>query len=462
MLDKLKDFAVKKGYDIARSKGVKCPKCAQKLLLPPVMPKEGLDAEFDCASCGWSGSLSQVMEERREQRDGKLGEAVPKPEKSKIVEADIDGGKSWLIPAKKGVGFLMVFGAIWLSFTLFMSLMFIFGDPVDSNTGEPASKWTILFFVPFWLVGIGVLYAGLRMRYTEVMVLADEHRVRMMKRFFSKVKETTLEIEQVDFVSLKESYRSNDRPVYAVSISEKEGGKGLSFGSELSDDEKRWLVSSIQQVLPSSRMVDSSGSLQIASSADKEEFSHKGMKLERIGQEGFRFTRLNQGGKWAMLIGIVFMVVSFIVVRSGLDGFGPDTDNWFELIFTIFEIIPFLIGAVFGFVGLLLVLGGFSSIGREEVFEFGKDSLVVETRKKGAVVKGVTHPRDSFRSVDSTNSGHVNNSPRYRVKLKGKKFVKLCSFVPEEVAADLQAWVEGWLIKKPEPSTAKYGESMKA
>lgn len=462
MLDKLKDFAVKKGYDLARSKGVKCPQCDQKLLLPPVMPKEGFDAEFDCGHCGWRGALSDILQERRDRRDGKLGGPVPRPEKTKIVEADMAGGKSWLVPAKKGVGFLMVFGAIWLAFTAFMTSMFVFGEPTDSSTGGPVSKWMLLFFVPFWLVGIGTLYGGLRMRYTEVMVLVDGQRVRMMKRFFKKVKETSLDLEQVDFVSLKESYKQNESPVYAVHISEKGGGKGLSFGSELREDEKRWLVSSIQEVLPSSRQFSVRGDLRVDSKLDKVEIEEKGMKLERIGTDGFRFTRKNQTGIWVIPFGLIFMGASAFIIWNTSDGSGSGSGNWFELIFKVFDVIPFLMAAVFGLVGLTMVLGGIASIGREDIFEFGKDKLEVETRKKGIKLKGATYPRDSFRSVDSRNSGSVNNSPRYRVTVKGKKSVKLCGFVKEEVAASLQAWVEGWLLTKKEASdvASSYGSSM--
>lgn len=89
-LDELKDFALEKGYALARMKGVFCPECKEKLILPPVM---------------------------------------------------LSG--------------------------------FVFGEPTDADTGEPTSKWMILFFVPFLAIGVGVLYAGLRTRYTEVLVLLD-------------------------------------------------------------------------------------------------------------------------------------------------------------------------------------------------------------------------------------------------------------------------------------------------
>jgi len=325
-------------------------------------------------------------------------------------------------------------------------------DPVDSDSGEPASDWWILFFVPFLAIGVGLLYAGLRMQYTEVMVLLDGVKLRVMKRFFGKVRESKLDVADVKGVWLSESHRSNDKPVYELYVEGVGDVRGVTFGSGLKDVEKRWMVGRLRLFLPEYGAGDEHV-------VEREAFDVKGMRVERFG-DGFRVIRKHFSGKWMICGGLLTLILGGFILNDVLGEMDTEFDGWVDVVFSVFQVVPALMGLFFLLLGVGFFIRGLMMVGREDVFVFGKDWFEVEKRK-GGVAKGkaVRHGREDVKGVVRSAAGQMNNEDRYKVevRVKGGR-VTLCGFVTEEVSDRILVWIEEWVSVK---DISSYGDVIK-
>jgi hypothetical protein len=89
-------------------------------------------------------------------------------------------------------------------------------------------------------------YFWLRMRFTRHNVLVEPQRVVVQKLFFDRksLEETAVDAEST--VMLAEKYKENDQPVYTISVSGVD--RTITFGTSLSDQDKRFLVHKIRRV----------------------------------------------------------------------------------------------------------------------------------------------------------------------------------------------------------------------
>ena len=104
-----------------------------------------------------------------------------KPVKSKIIESDTTTGKSWDIPAKKGVGFLMIFGCFFGGLPLLMLAFSVYASLSGTSEGPASSGWGILgvfaFLSIFIMVGAITFYFGFKWRYTSYRVSVNDGAV---------------------------------------------------------------------------------------------------------------------------------------------------------------------------------------------------------------------------------------------------------------------------------------------
>jgi hypothetical protein len=441
----MKRKAMRSGYALLRKKGANCPECGKALHLPREMP-EGDDV-LQCTSCSWSGGMMDLIPSGND-----WGELSSQPAGSKIVKSEIAEGVRWLMPASKRPNFLCFFALIWLGFISFMSFGALFGE-VEGD--EPT--WILfLFFIPFWLVGIGVAYAGLRMMLMESILLVNAEEVQLMQKLFGKVKLKKLKRADVKRVERYTAYKQNERPVYGIRVVT-DGKEKLAFGSRLKEDDKRWLLSELREVLmpkmETSRPVVSSaagygGAMQIASYDSLDEIVEKGLKLKRVGHDSFRLEREHKSGGWFLLGGLVGCVVSgflFFSSYQSLD-FIDEGFDFFDLLGALLSAVPFIMALVFGAMGIGAFFAAKHFMGLVERFEFSPDELLVKKGKRGHRGKETRYSKDTFHSVSSRNAGHVNNDPRYSVSLKGRnKRVSLVGFVKQDTADHLVSWLDVWL-----------------
>ena len=449
MFKKLADFASKKGYELLKKRGAHCPECGRPLSLPRELPEDGFKSTIKCHACSWMGSIGGLNRspDSDQASDGGRVDRI-KPADSKIKEVIGIQKATWLIPAKKGFNFLMFFAAFWLSIVSFITFGLIAGS-VDMEGGGDLPSWAGgLFLIPFWLIGLGVGYVGLRMAYTELLIRVDQDAVVLTRKFFNRMWDKSIPREHVGKVDLGVAYRQNERPVYQIEIMANEGA-GIKFGSNLSDDDKQWMLGGLRNFLKGPEVNEYGGAMAVAGGAvlsDAVEVESKTLKIERVGHVGFRITRIYRAGPWFLGIGLAVVVGMVIALVFQWEDFDGDRSSgigfFFELLFTA---VPFLMTLIGLLVGVGLLAGGYWAMGRKKVFEFSDSGLVLTTHWRSNR-KQKKFPRSEFRKVNKKNSGHVNNDPRYKVVLiSDRQTLAVCDYENEEVADAVQAWLGDWV-----------------
>lgn len=374
------------------------------------------------------------------------------PADSKIVKSETADSVSWLMPASKRPNFLCFFALMWLGIIGFMTSMIAFGG---GESEDPI--WMVgLFLIPFWAVGIGVAYWGLRMMLMESILLVNHEEVQLMQKLFGKVKLKKLNRSDVKRVERYTAYKQNERPVYGIRVVTN-GKEKLAFGSRLKEDDKRWILSELKEVLEPKREVSRStvssaagygGAMQLKSYDDLSELQNKGLTLTRVGHDGFRIEREHKSGGWFLLGGLVGIGVSsflFYTAYQSMD-FVDEGFDIFDIFGMLLSAVPFLIGLAFCAMGVGSLFAARHFLGLVEKFEFSPDQLLVRKGKKSQLGEEARYEKDAFHSVTSRQSGHVNNDPRYSVSLKGRnKRVSIVGFVPQETADTLVNWIDAWL-----------------
>ena len=225
-----------------------CPHCGT-LLSEGFLAAAG-DA-FDCPECDGRVRLSIGAPGRAESADGPdqpavlvaLAEESPPGERIRC-QAAADQLVIYIAPGSsrrvRGVG---LFGACWTGFIAVFTGMVVLAGGVE---GARALVY-VPFLGVFWAVGLGVLYFWYRARFGTIYLLIEPDR--LVKRFVLAGRERLREyaLTHASRASLAVSYTENDRPVHCVAIAAAD--KAVTFGTFLTDEEKRWLVERINRHL---------------------------------------------------------------------------------------------------------------------------------------------------------------------------------------------------------------------
>ncbi len=152
------------------------------------------------------------------------------------------------IPPGKHAGGLGCFAILWNGFmVVFTSVFALAGAQAKGKNDAPV--WLFVVFVSvFWLVGFGLIYAWLKLRFERCFLLVDRERAVLRKMFLGRQRQTELPLEALSRAQLTESYKQNDVPVYRVTVTGA-GGNTLHFGTSLAQPEKDWCVDAINALL---------------------------------------------------------------------------------------------------------------------------------------------------------------------------------------------------------------------
>jgi hypothetical protein len=169
-----------------------------------------------------------------------VGIQVVKSSDDQLVIAVPPGGKR-----ARSIG---CFGIAWLGITATVSGGFLFVDNAEQNGGDgPPLLILIPFLGIFWAVGIGMIVAWVRMRFTQILLSVERDQFAIQKTLLGRKQLTKIPLDENSHAELVESYSENDQPVYAIQM---EGvGETEKFATGLSYEEKRWLARSINQFL---------------------------------------------------------------------------------------------------------------------------------------------------------------------------------------------------------------------
>ncbi|WP_055077370.1 serine/threonine-protein kinase [Pseudanabaena sp. 'Roaring Creek'] len=159
-----------------------------------------------------------------------LGSRINLKKTDSILEIDIPPA-GW---HGEGIG-ILIFAIFWNGFILFWTSMAL-------RAGLFA-----LFSIPFWVIGIGMAYAGLSVLFGKVRLVIGDRNFRIdwdMLGIKRHVQGKTQDLRQIE---LKSSYEINNQPVMELRINQ--GIYTHKFGSGLSRPEKEWLLQEINGFL---------------------------------------------------------------------------------------------------------------------------------------------------------------------------------------------------------------------
>ena len=203
-----------------------CPACKQKIELAMVAP--GLGAPDANAA-----PRAEMVEEES-PTGGRIQSRVIGPQ----LVLYLRPGSS---KQTRGIG---CFAIMWLGIVAAVTSGFIFGEAKGNNA--PVG-FLALFFGVFWLVGLTMLYLWLRGRFGKTYLLFEPDRLVLKSSLFGREKFKEYSLTGESRAELVESYKENERPVYAVSVSTTT--QPVKFGTFLSDEDKQWLVARINRRL---------------------------------------------------------------------------------------------------------------------------------------------------------------------------------------------------------------------
>jgi len=289
------------------------------------------------------------------------------------------------------------------------------------------------FFAIFWEVGIGLLYAAVRNKYASHRISVTRALVTLRREMFGKAKDKSMVTSQVTSVAQVDFYQQNYKPIHGVEI-RGQAGK-LRFGSTLQDEENAWLVADIKRAV----FGESHAGAMAAASPEK---------IAAQRQASFSFP-LPPAPKGHWIMGLSFMLMGLGGIAMGFFG-GPDFSSSgkgdvdrisqvCDAVFSLFNLIPIIVGFVFTGIGLLIVRSSWPGRQREVRLEGDETQVALRTYQHGRVIKEQSFSRSSVSGVRATNTGHVNGKPMKRINLIVDGKAKRVTWWTEGDTADVWA-----------------------
>ena len=394
---------------LSRARGpVACPKCGEKQRL-----SSGAKV-ITCTHCGYRASFMEwSMRSAREKEDATADPDVP-PADTKIKRRTLGpGAVAWEIPPSGKSGGMLGFAVLWTGFTAVWTTLALLGS-AKSEDGWIGP----LFSLPFWAVGLTMLYFSLRGKYAWHLLMVKDDTIVMARSFFKRTTRKSLGRSSLKSVEKKEFYQQNYTPVYGIEIRGKEGK--LRFGTTLREEEKDWLVADMRRVLwpgePGAKEA-------VAASGGTRGTRAPGRRAASF-QVDFPPTRAN-GTVVGTLMGALvvggFLAIGIFALKDA--GFF----RWLWL-------------GLNSFFALLICLGALSSWrNRNRILRVRGDrsGVHVETLRGRTPLKKTTLAGDGPVEVRSFSSGSLNNSPRVRIELLGQdQVIPVAKWYPEEEARE--------------------------
>jgi hypothetical protein len=216
-----------------------CPKCSQQIPADGVNVAQGIAFCKLCAEAFSIGTLVRNEPARLAQ-----------PENTKVVLTRAGDKIAVALPRGgfRGAGcFFTFFSLIWngITWPIFIANLLGLVKTQNSSGNMVAQGFDVfvaLFLIPFILVGLVTFCAALYCIYGEVTLAMDREQVLFQRQVFGWKWERTYPLADITDIRLTEAYKQNDEPVYGVGIHLSSKRMPLTFGSNLSDEEKNWLV----------------------------------------------------------------------------------------------------------------------------------------------------------------------------------------------------------------------------
>ncbi len=225
-----------------------CPKCGARLA-EDFLYTAG--ERFDCPQCDQTVRLATVAPDlanrlRGDSADVDVSEFKEEGTPSERITCRVadDQLMIYIGPGSgKEVRSIGCFAVFWLGMVVTMTVAMV--------VGGAAADAPLLMLIPFggifWAVGLLMLYFFVRGRFGKQYLLVDPDRFVVKFELFGREKYKEFTLDANSRASLVETYRSNNRPVYAVSVSGR--GRPAKFGTFFPRAEKDWIIKRINRHL---------------------------------------------------------------------------------------------------------------------------------------------------------------------------------------------------------------------
>src|SRR5262249_32651032 len=148
---------------------------------------------------------------------------LPKESAIRVVESSDDRLVLFIPGGGKQTGGLGCFALVWNGFMFFFTSLAIVDllNPGAQQKAPPAMACLLLSL--FWLVGLGIGWIWIRMKFLRTFLLLERERIIIQEILFGrrKLKETILTSESR--AGLVESFQQNDVPVYRIEVAGSNG-----------------------------------------------------------------------------------------------------------------------------------------------------------------------------------------------------------------------------------------------
>ncbi len=195
----------------------------------------------------------------RDERSDAVETPVDPPKDTNILLLRETDGLTINIPPKgimRGSKGLAFFAILWNGFILLTLGMIVFTmlTPNNPNTSGPDSPWTLLFFLPFIAVGVGLavfsVHAG-KSQASLVIIGSGETAVLAYIRISPvlKTREMNWSANEISHLCVGDSNMSvNDVPVQELQVYPKQSKK-VGLLAQLDDEELKWIAYELRQQL---------------------------------------------------------------------------------------------------------------------------------------------------------------------------------------------------------------------
>jgi hypothetical protein len=409
--------------------GSACPACGSELPPPNISPEYLWDTRIDCPACGrWSSLIATgpvpgaVSTAPAVEFAGETGEA-PAPSGCRVEVVDRAGTRMWKVPATGGFHPLLVFGVIWLAFSLIiMGVMLAGAMKSEEGLLVPAAMMAL-----FVLAGLAMVWFGVKISLTEHWLLVNERQFVHESRFLRRARRAALAREGVNGVALREAYRQNERPVMAIEVGGREGK--VRFGTALKQDEKEWLLEDLRRSLsrPGAAGDGGAGSTGTVNVPPDGEFEAGGLRVSATGNECVIQLPDGKLGGTLVAIGGFSFVISCVMLALGprvFDGDAPVVFQFFSVVFALFWYVPlglFAVGA------LLAVATGWRWLGLKRTLKVNRHGARLDWELGAARGEWIWTPAQidgiEVRSLARPRHANDGGKPGCRVEIALPGFV---------------------------------------
>ena len=219
-LDKMIEPAIEDRFSSAKQ--------SLNALQNPILPS--LESRIRSLEISHSLGLNSDHNDTKYQYPKPLGSRIEIKKSNNILKVDIPAA------GLRGEGISL------LLFAIFWNVFLIVWTSFALRVGAFA-----LFSIPFWVVGIGIAYAGLSIVFGKVYLVISDRTFSIDWDILGVKRHVQGKTQDLRQLELKSSYEVNNQPVMELRLNQ--GIYVHKFGSGLSRPEKEWLLQEINNFL---------------------------------------------------------------------------------------------------------------------------------------------------------------------------------------------------------------------